>query len=210
MLLHSLRLLCSASGGSGSIWKYLEALVRLNGMSGRFGCSFRTDLDFADDVKHIAMSYTIFAIPFPTNAYRQPRSGLVICGSHQDWYRPLKLRLSMCQHFSRKWIIIILIFLGDIVYHILTKRSCSHGAIVYHGNSLVNSTFGFCTIFPTGIWPMVIWLLAKHSVTCHTIVHEISSKFPCWLFIFLTVNFEVPDSICSDWNCGSYSRDIHL
>jgi len=48
MLLQSLRALCKAPGGAGSIWKYLEALVRATGVSGRFGCGFRTDLHFAD------------------------------------------------------------------------------------------------------------------------------------------------------------------
>jgi len=48
MLLQSLRALCLAPGGSGSIWKYLEALVRLSGVSGRIACGFRTDLHFAD------------------------------------------------------------------------------------------------------------------------------------------------------------------
>jgi len=48
MLLQSLRALCKAPGGPGSIWKYLEALVRATGVSGRFACCFRTDLHFAD------------------------------------------------------------------------------------------------------------------------------------------------------------------
>jgi len=37
MLLHSLRALCLAPGGSGSIWKYLEALVKSPGVSGSSG-----------------------------------------------------------------------------------------------------------------------------------------------------------------------------
>jgi len=48
MLLQSLRTLCSAPGWSGSIWKYLEALVRSPGVSVRIACGFRTDLHFAD------------------------------------------------------------------------------------------------------------------------------------------------------------------
>jgi len=47
MLLQSLRALCKAQGGSGSILKYLEALVKATGLSGRFGCGFQTDLHFA-------------------------------------------------------------------------------------------------------------------------------------------------------------------
>jgi hypothetical protein len=49
MLLQSLRALCLAPGGPGSIWNYLAALVRSTGVSGRFACGFRTDLHFADE-----------------------------------------------------------------------------------------------------------------------------------------------------------------
>ena len=48
MLLQSLRALCFAPGGAGSIWNYLGAPVRSTGVSGRFACGFRTDLHFAD------------------------------------------------------------------------------------------------------------------------------------------------------------------
>jgi len=48
MLLQSLRAHCEAPRGPGSIWKYLEALGRATGVSGRFACGFRTDLYFAD------------------------------------------------------------------------------------------------------------------------------------------------------------------
>jgi len=48
MLLQSLRALCKAPGGAGSIWKYLEALARATGVSGRFAYGFRTELHFAD------------------------------------------------------------------------------------------------------------------------------------------------------------------
>jgi hypothetical protein len=51
MLLQSLRALCNAPGGAGSIWKYFEALVRAAGVSGRFAYGFQTDLHFADDVR---------------------------------------------------------------------------------------------------------------------------------------------------------------
>jgi hypothetical protein len=48
MLLQSLRALCYAPGGPGSIWNHLGAPVRSAGTSGRFVCGFRTDLHFAD------------------------------------------------------------------------------------------------------------------------------------------------------------------
>jgi len=49
MLLQSLRALWKAPGGAGIIWKYLEALVRPTGVSGRFAYGFWTDLHFADE-----------------------------------------------------------------------------------------------------------------------------------------------------------------
>jgi hypothetical protein len=48
MLLQSPRAHCKAPGGPGSIWKYLEALVRATGVSGRFVCGFQTEIHFAD------------------------------------------------------------------------------------------------------------------------------------------------------------------
>jgi hypothetical protein len=48
ILLQCLRALCLAPGGPASIWNYLVALVMAAGVSGRFACSFRTDLHFAD------------------------------------------------------------------------------------------------------------------------------------------------------------------
>jgi hypothetical protein len=48
MLFQSLRALCLAPRGPGSIWNHLGAPVRFTGVSGRFACGFRTDLHFAD------------------------------------------------------------------------------------------------------------------------------------------------------------------
>jgi len=48
MLFQSLRALCLAPGGPGSIWNHLGVPVRSTGVSGRFACGFRTDLHFAD------------------------------------------------------------------------------------------------------------------------------------------------------------------
>jgi len=48
MLLQSLRALCKAPGGPGSIWKYFEELVRVTRVSRRFACGFQTNLHFAD------------------------------------------------------------------------------------------------------------------------------------------------------------------
>jgi hypothetical protein len=48
MLWQSLRALCKASGGAGSIWEYLEAVERAIRVFGRFAYDFRTELHFAD------------------------------------------------------------------------------------------------------------------------------------------------------------------
>jgi hypothetical protein len=60
MLLQSLRALCLAPGGPGSTWKYLEALVRSTGVSGRFACDFQTELHFAYviAIPHITLGNT--------------------------------------------------------------------------------------------------------------------------------------------------------
>jgi len=49
MLFHSLKALCKAPGGAGSIWKYLDALARAARVSGRMAYGFLTELHFADD-----------------------------------------------------------------------------------------------------------------------------------------------------------------
>jgi len=48
MLLQSLRALCLAPEGPGSIWNHWRAPVRSTGLSGSVACGFRTDLHFAD------------------------------------------------------------------------------------------------------------------------------------------------------------------
>jgi len=57
MLLQSLRALCLAPEGSGSIWKYLVALVRSLRVSGRIACGLQTELHFAD-VHNSRVSYS--------------------------------------------------------------------------------------------------------------------------------------------------------
>jgi len=50
MLFQSLRALCKAPEGAGSIWKYLEALVRATGVCGRVAYGVWTELHFADAI----------------------------------------------------------------------------------------------------------------------------------------------------------------
>jgi hypothetical protein len=64
MHLHSLRALWKDPWGPGSIWNYLEALVRATGVSGRFACGFRTDLHFADEPLTDTALDTLFVTTF--------------------------------------------------------------------------------------------------------------------------------------------------
>jgi len=66
MLLQSLRALCKAPGGAGSIWKYVEALVRASGVSGRFVYGFQTDLHFADAACLSKKASMMVRTPFST------------------------------------------------------------------------------------------------------------------------------------------------
>jgi hypothetical protein len=51
MLLQSLRALCKGPGGAGSIWEYLEAVVRATRVSRMFPYGFQTELHFTD-IRH--------------------------------------------------------------------------------------------------------------------------------------------------------------
>jgi len=66
MLLQSLRALYLAPGRPGSIWNYLQALVRSTGVSGRFAYGLRTDLHFADvsTALNVPLSVWNSLIPF--------------------------------------------------------------------------------------------------------------------------------------------------
>ena len=72
MFLQSLRAHCLAPGGSGSIKKYLEALVRSPGVSGRIACCFRTDLHFADVPLHTCSNEGHTGVVFPNIAPGMP------------------------------------------------------------------------------------------------------------------------------------------
>jgi hypothetical protein len=65
MLFPSLRALCIAPGGPGSIWNRLGAPARSTRVSGRFTCGFRTDLHFAEfEVSPVCY------VPFPKWPFR--------------------------------------------------------------------------------------------------------------------------------------------
>jgi len=53
ILLQSLKALCKDPADPGGIWKYLEVLVRVTAVSGRFAYGFRTNLNFADGEQHL-------------------------------------------------------------------------------------------------------------------------------------------------------------
>ena len=131
----------------------------------------------------------------------------MLWGYRQDWSSPERLRPSITLHFSGKWIISTIVFIADVVHQALPTITCSYEAIVYLCGTTINSVYGFEMQSPTRIPKMVVWPWAKVRFTCPTNVREVSSKFPSCLMVVLTINFGVHISICSDWNCGSYSLD---
>jgi hypothetical protein len=79
MLLQSLRGLYFAPGGPGSIWKYLEELVRSTGVSGKIASGFRTDLHFADADRAILPGWKYFLLMQYTTFYSKYGSYSPIC-----------------------------------------------------------------------------------------------------------------------------------
>jgi len=59
MLLQSLKALCKAPCGAGSIWKYIEALARATGVSGRFAYGFWTVIHFGDKLTTNTMQWGV-------------------------------------------------------------------------------------------------------------------------------------------------------
>jgi hypothetical protein len=70
MFLQTLRAFSLAPGRPGSIWKYLVALVRSTGVSGRFAGGFRIDLHFADvwDIVHAVFLQLLACKESPSDA----------------------------------------------------------------------------------------------------------------------------------------------
>ena len=140
----------------------------------------------------------------------RPDSLVEGCGYRKDWSSAQKIRPSTCLHFGGKWIIGMIVVIGDIVRQALPKITCSHAAMVYCFKTSIDLIYGFWTQLPTEIPTMVACLLAKDRFTCPTNVREVRSKFAFCLIIALTIDSGVQVSICSNRNCGSYSLDIFL
>jgi hypothetical protein len=58
MVWQSLRALCKAPRGLGSIWMYLKAVVWATRVAGRFACGFWTDLHVADVANLVTVTKT--------------------------------------------------------------------------------------------------------------------------------------------------------
>jgi len=67
MLLQSLRALSFDPARPGSIWMYLEALVRSTGVIGRLACGFWTNLHFADVGNNPMQLITVYLTEPPQN-----------------------------------------------------------------------------------------------------------------------------------------------
>jgi hypothetical protein len=104
----------------------------------------------------------------------------------------------------------MIILIADIVHHTLAKITSSRAAMVFRGKTSIDSMFRSRTESPIEIRKLVAWLLAKDRFTCLTNIGEVSSKLPSCVMIVLTINFGVQVSVCSDYNCGSYSPDMFL
>ena len=139
-----------------------------------------------------------------------PDSYLVVWGNPHDWSSPEKLRPSMFQHFSSKWIISQIVSITDILHQALTKITCSRAAMVYPCKSSIDNIYRCWTISPTDVWKTEPWLLPKDRLRCPTNFHEVSSKFPAGLIVVLMINIGVQVSICSNRNCVYYPPDILL
>jgi len=88
--------------------------------------------------------------------------------------------------------------------------TCPHGAMVYSCQISMDCIAWFQTRLPAVICKMVTWQLAKDRFTFRTNICEVSSKFPSYLIVLLTIKIEVQISLCSNWNCWSYTLDIIL
>jgi hypothetical protein len=124
--------------------------------------------------------------------------------------QPEKLRPSLYLHFTGISIISTIVFITDMVHQVLAKFTCPHPAMVYRCKTTIDSIHAFRTKLATEIRKIVPWVLAMDRFTCPTHDCEVSSKFPCCLFVVLTMNLEVQVLICRDWNCGSYLLGILL
>jgi hypothetical protein len=104
----------------------------------------------------------------------------------------------------------MIVFIVDIVHEALTTICCSSAAMKYRCRTVVNSIYGVRTQSPREIQSMADCLWSNDRFTCPTSVREVSSKFSSCSIVVLMIKSGVQVSICSDWNCRSYSLDIHL
>jgi len=116
----------------------------------------------------------------------------------------------MCLHLGVKWIISTIDSIADSVHHALAKIICSLAAMVHFCNTSIDTIYRVQTKSPTVIRKVVSWLWAQLMFTCPGNVREECWKFPSSSIVVLTMNLGLQVSICSDWNCGSYSPDILL
>jgi len=110
MLLQSLRALCLAPGGSGSVRKYLKALVRSPGVSGRMACGFRIELHFADELHAKSPSTCTCEACIMGKMFRKP-------------FQPL------CSEDKAKTQLLELIY-SDVIWTMQTQMLCGYQYII--------------------------------------------------------------------------------
>jgi len=72
----------------------------------------------------------------------------------------------------------------------------------------MNLIYRFQMQLPTEIRQMVTQLFAKGMFTCPTNIDQLSSNFPSYFIIELTINWGVQVSSHSNWNCLYFSLQI--
>jgi len=116
MLLQRLRALCFAPWGSGSIQKYLEALVRTLGVSGRFVRCFRTN-------SHFAVAGTPMVRDSDLSKAREPGGP---DDDNEDFVKQRKFILEALIYKERIYVPVKALARNKVIRHFLDTHESSH------------------------------------------------------------------------------------
>jgi hypothetical protein len=87
MLFQSLRTLCLAPGGPGSIWNYLGEPVRSTRGPKRFACGFHTGFHFVDVAKHLNRPVKVISASLVLVSYTPLPIRIL-----RRWREPMKMK----------------------------------------------------------------------------------------------------------------------
>jgi len=188
MLLQSLSALCLAPGGSGSLWKYLEALLRSPRVSGRIGCGFRTEFHFADELERMILylseddfilsSVFIYSVPLLELHWRALETALSKCISTSSYVQ------AVGKHLDASGRIRVTVQNGGIMESWLSNNFTSCWCLlmmIEFDSSAVGTLQGFQKfIWHTVILDRILYLLPHlHSqgiLVCHRFTVIISNE----------------------------------